>query len=99
MNKAEFIDHISKQHDCTKQDAEKIINIFTSSVSSALSVGAGTEISLIGFGKFYASQVEARTGRNPKTGAVLQIDAYVQPRFSSGSSLREACNSAKLKKK
>lgn len=52
MNKAEFIDHIAKQHDCTKQEAEKVINMFTSSVSSALSAGAGAEISLVGFGKF-----------------------------------------------
>lgn len=90
MNKQEFIDYIADKHDCSKVEAEKIINIFSSSVTSALS--EKKEVVLVGFGKFYTTQVEGRTGRNPKTGAALKIDAYVQPKFSSGSKLKEACN-------
>jgi DNA-binding protein HU-beta len=97
MNKTEFIDYISANHSCTKIEAEKIINTFVSSTTSAL--GEGKDISLIGFGKFYTSKVEARTGRNPKTGAALQIDAYVQPKFSAGSALKDACNQDKKKGK
>lgn len=90
MNKSEFIDHISKEHNCSKTEAEKIINIFSKSVISAL--GSGNEISLVGFGKFSTSKVAARKGRNPKTGEPMNISAYVQPKFSVGQGLKDACN-------
>ena len=50
MTKKEFIDHISSQHNCTKTEAEKVIDMFTSSVIGSL--GQGKEISLVGFGSF-----------------------------------------------
>lgn len=90
MNKQEFIDYIANQHGCTKKEAEKAIDIFTSSVINAL--GEGKEISLIGFGNFSVSKVVARTGRNPRTGEALKIAAYNQPKFKVGSKLKSACN-------
>jgi DNA-binding protein HU-beta len=90
MNKQEFIDHIANQHGCTKKEAEKAIDIFTSSVIEAL--GNGKEISLIGFGNFTVSKVEAREGRNPRTGESLNIAAYNQPKFKVGQKLKDACN-------
>ena len=90
MNKQEFIDHIAKQHNCTKVDAEKAIDIFTSSVIDAL--GEGKEISLIGFGNFSVSKIAARSGRNPRTGEALKIAAYNQPKFKVGQKLKDACN-------
>ena len=61
MNKSELIDRTAKQYNITKVEADKIINIFTSSVTSALA--EGNEISLVGFGRFYSSEVPAREGR------------------------------------
>jgi len=90
MNKSELIDHIAQEHGCTKADAERAINMFTCSVTSVL--GKGQEITLVGFGTFYASKVAARNGRNPKTGAALKIAARVQPKFRAGKALRDACN-------
>jgi len=90
MNKQEFIDHIASRHGCTKREAEKAIDIFTSSVIDAM--GQGKEISLIGFGNFSVSRVEARSGRNPRTGAELKIAAYNQPKFKVGQKLKDACN-------
>ena len=90
MNKSEFVDHIAGQHSCTKKDAEKAIDIFTSSVIDALS--QGKEISLVGFGNFTVSKVAARTGRNPKTQEPLQIPAYNQPKFKAGQKLKDAVN-------
>lgn len=102
MNKGEFVEYIAKQHSCSKVDAEKTINMFTESVTSAL--GEEKDIVLVGFGKFFSSKVAARAGRNPKTGAPLNIEAYVQPKFSAGEKLKSACNkdkasAAKAKKK
>ena len=53
MNKTEFVKHIAEQHQCTQVKAEKIIDMFTSSVIDA--IGKGNEISLIGFGNFSVS--------------------------------------------
>jgi DNA-binding protein HU-beta len=64
--------------------------MFTSSVIDA--IGKGNEISLIGFGNLYVSKVAARAGRNPRTGAALEIAAYNQPKFKAGQKLKDACN-------
>ena len=61
MNKTEFVKHIAQQHSCSQVEADKIINMFTSSVIDAM--GQGKEISLIGFGSFSVQRVEARNGR------------------------------------
>jgi DNA-binding protein HU-beta len=90
MNKAQFINYIAEQNDCTKVEAEKIIDTFTSSAISAL--GSGNEISLIGFGNFSVSKVAARDGRNPRTGDPITIAAYNQPKFKVGQKLKDACN-------
>ena len=90
MNKSEFITHIADQHKCTKIEAEKVIDKFTSSVIDA--IGQGKEISLLGFGNFTISKVAARNGRNPRTGDSLKIAAYNQPKFKVGSKLKDAVN-------
>jgi DNA-binding protein HU-beta len=90
MNKAEFINHIAGQYQCTKVEAEKIIDMFTSSVIDAM--GQGKEISLVGFGNFSIGKIPARTGRNPRTGASLNIAAYNQPKFKVGQKLKDAVN-------
>jgi DNA-binding protein HU-beta len=90
MNKQEFVDYIAKQHNCTKVQAEKTIDMFTSSVIDAMA--EGKEISLIGFGSFYASKIEAREGRNPRNGESINIAAHCQPKFKVGSKLKSAVN-------
>ena len=90
MNKADFLKHIAEQHKYTQVEAEKAIDIFTSSVISA--IGKGNEISLIGFGNFSVSKVAARSGRNPRTGEALEIAAYNQPKFKVGQKLKDAVN-------
>ena len=91
MNNQEFITHIANQHSCTKVEAEKTIDIFTSSVVSAM--GENKEISLIGFGHFSTTKIAARGGRNPRSGEAIQIKAYTQPKFKAGLKLKKACNS------
>ena len=90
MNKSEFVKHVANQHNITQDEANKVIDTFTSSVMSAL--GEGKEIQLVGFGNFSVSEVAARAGRNPQTGAAIQIAAYKQPRFKVGQKLKDAVN-------
>jgi nucleoid DNA-binding protein len=91
MNKQEFITHIANQHECKKVEAEKAIDMFTSSVIDAMA--QGNEISIVGFGNFYVNKVAARSGRNPRSGEALQIKAYNQPKFKAGKKAKDACNS------
>lgn len=90
MKKSDFITYISEKHTTTKAEAEKVIDIFTSSIIGAL--GEGNEVSLIGFGNFSVSKVAARAGRNSRTGEVVQISAYNQPRFKVGKKMKDAVN-------
>lgn len=90
MKKGEFITYISEKHNTTKAEAEKVVNMFTSSIMKAL--GEGNEVSLIGFGNFSVSKVAARAGRNPRTGEVVQISAYNQVRFKVGKKMKDAVN-------
>ena len=90
MNKEEFMSYISGQHKCTKKEAERIINIFSTSVIGAIE--EGKEISLAGFGIFSINKLAARKGRNPRSGEGLDIPAHNQPRFKAGSKLKVTCN-------
>ena len=90
MHKEEFSKHIAQQHNITQKAAHDVIDTFTSSVIDAM--GQSKEISLLGFGNFTVSKVEARTGRNPRTGAELKIAAYNQPKFKVGQKLKDAVN-------
>jgi len=90
MNKGDFITYISEKHSISKIEAEKVIDMFTSSAMGALS--DGNEISLIGFGNFSVSKVAARDGRNPQTGATIKIPAYNQVRFKVGQKMKDAVN-------
>ena len=90
MNKQEFISYIAEKYECTKVEAEKTIDRFVSSVIDA--IGQGNEISLVGFGNFSISKVTARKGRNPRTGAELDIKAYNQVKFRVGQKLKDAVN-------
>ena len=90
MNKVNFVNHIASLHNCTKLEAEKVIDMFTSSVIDV--IRKNHEISRIGFGNFSVSEVAARAGINPKTKEPIQIAARKQVKFKVGQKLKDACN-------
>ena len=90
MNKSEFVKHISTTHNCKQTEAEKVIDMFVSSVTGALA--ERNEVSLVGFGNFSVSKVEARAGRNPQTGAAIEISARNMVKFKTGQKLKDAVN-------
>jgi DNA-binding protein HU-beta len=85
MNKAELIDAIAKQASLSKVDARKFLNAFLSVTSTSL-VG-GNKVTLFGFGTFSVVERGARPGRNPITGASLQVPAKKVVKFKPGSDL------------
>ena len=73
MNKSELINHIALKSDISKAAAGRALAGVIEAVTKTLKKG-GT-VSLVGFGSFGVTKRKARTGRNPKTGAVLKIKA------------------------
>ncbi len=61
-----------------------------SSITSA--VAGGDKVTLPGFGTFEARSRNARTGRNPQTGAEIQIAASTVPGFKAGAGFKAAVN-------
>lgn len=90
MNKAELIDYIAGHADLTKKDAERALSGFCSAVEDALRVGE--PVNLVGFGSFTVKSREARTGRNPSTGAEIQIPASKTVSFRPGKVLKDLVN-------
>ena len=90
MNKAELIEHIAQQAEISKLAAERVLDALVGAVKSSLR--KGQPVTLVGFGTFYAGSRAARTGRNPRTGAAVEIGAARVPRFRAGKALKDAIN-------
>jgi DNA-binding protein HU-beta len=86
--KAEFIDMVADRSGLSKRDASKAVDAFLESVTETLK--SGDAVSFTGFGKFAPQQRAARQGVNPRTGERVQIPAATVPKFSAGSSLKQA---------
>ncbi len=87
MNKGDLVNEVAKIVS-TKKDAQAAVDCVFSCVTKALE--SGDSVSLIGFGTFKVAARKARTGRNPQTGAEIQIAARNVPKFVAGKALKEA---------
>ncbi len=90
MNKSELIDAIATKADLPKAAAARALDALLDSVSESLQ--KGDSVSLVGFGTFAVKERAARTGRNPQTGAEIQIAAAKVPSFKPGKGLKDAVN-------
>lgn len=88
MTKAELIGSIAKECKCSKAVAEKALNAVTNNITKALK--KHDKLTLTGFGTFSVSKRRARKGRNPQTGAEINIKACNVPKFKAGKELRKA---------
>lgn len=87
MNKTDLIAHVASKADITKKDAEQVVNAFFATVEDALK--NGDKVQLIGFGTFEVRDRQARKGRNPQTGAEINIPATRVPAFKAGKALKD----------
>lgn len=90
MNKAELIDAIAASADIPKAAAGRALDALIGSVEGALK--KGDSVALVGFGTFTVKERAARTGRNPQTGAPIEIAAAKIPSFKAGKALKDAVN-------
>jgi DNA-binding protein HU-beta len=90
MNKTDLVNQIAKKTGLTKSKSNEVIDAFVSSVTESLT--EGEKVTLVGFGTFTTSKREARKGRNPKTGEVIDIPSKTVARFKAGSELSKNVN-------
>ena len=90
MNKAELIDAIVKKAVISRAAASKAVDAAVETITKA--VKKGDKVALVGFGTFSMSKRKARTGRNPRTGAMLKIPARKAPKFTAGKAFKDAVN-------
>ncbi len=90
LKKNDLIAQVANSSGLSKSDAGKALDAVLETITSALA--SGDEVRIIGFGTFSVSNRAATTGRNPRTGEVIQIAASKQPKFKAGSPLKDAVN-------
>ncbi len=90
MTKAELVEEVARAAELTKKDSEVIVEEVFKNIIQALN--RGEKIELRGFGSFRVRQRDARRGRNPKTGAPVDIPAKRVPYFKPGKELKELIN-------
>ena len=90
MNKSKLIDTIASEAGISTADAARALNATTDAIISAMS--SGDSVQLTGFGSFMVRDRAARIGRNPQTGATIQIKASKVAAFKAGKALKEAVN-------
>ena len=87
MNKVTLVAKIAEKSGLSKKQAELALGAFIDSITEALK--AGDKVQLMGFGTFEVKERAARTGRNPSTGATIEIPASKTPTFKAGKGLRD----------
>ncbi len=87
-NKASLVEVLHQTIGCTKADAERGVDAIIDTVVNTLKDGG--EVSIAGLGIFAVKQRKARTARNPKTGATVQVPAMKVPKFRAAKALKDA---------
>ncbi|MDR2563543.1 MAG: HU family DNA-binding protein [Prevotellaceae bacterium] len=85
MNRTELIDAIADKSGLTKTDSKKALDAFIDAVSTSLT--KGDKVTLVGFGTFSVVERAARIGRNPQTGATMNVPEKKVVKFKPGSEL------------
>ena len=90
MNKNELSSAVAEKAGLSKTDAASAVEAVIDTVTQTLK--AGGDVRLIGFGTFAVTRRKASKGRNPSTGAAIDIPASNQAKFKAGKGLKEALN-------
>ncbi|MBF0344602.1 MAG: HU family DNA-binding protein [Nitrospirae bacterium] len=90
MTKADLVDQIAKEANLTKAEATRALDAAIDSIINATK--EGQKVTLVGFGTFSMTERNAREGRNPRTGEVIQIPAAKVPKFVAGRAFKDAVN-------
>lgn len=90
MNNSDLAEKIAGDNDLSKADARKLVDQVFAAIAEA--AAGGDEIALNGFGKFKVKETPAREGRNPSTGATIQIAAAKKLTFTPAKAVKDKLN-------
>ena len=90
MNKAELVDAVAEATGTSRSAASASVEAVIDTITDALK--RGEKVALTGFGSFEVRARAARTGRNPQTGASIEVKASNAPAFKAGAGLKSAVN-------
>lgn len=90
MNNSDLAEKIASSNGLTKADAKKVVDGVFAAIADA--AASGEEVSLNGFGKFKVKDTPAREGRNPSTGATIQIAASKKLSFAPAKAVKDKLN-------
>ncbi|NML12523.1 HU family DNA-binding protein [Sphingobium sp. AR-3-1] len=90
MNNSDLAEALASEHGLTKADARKYVDAVFAHITGA--AAKGDEVSLNGFGKFKVKDSPAREGRNPSTGATIQIAASKKLTFTPAKAVKDQLN-------
>ena len=88
MDKPQDVQHVAQATGLTRSQATKAVDAMLDTITDALA--RGEQVRFIGFGSFQVRSRSEREGRNPRTGAKLQIPSQKVPAFSAGAKLNQA---------
>lgn len=88
MTKEDMVGKIAGEIGISKAKAGRALDTVLGGITAALK--RGDKVTFVGFGTFSVARRAARMGRNPRTGAVINIPAARVPRFKPGSKLKSA---------
>lgn len=84
----DIVEKVAMTIDCTKADAERAVEAMIDMITHTLK--SGQEVSIAGLGIFEAKMRQGRMGRNPRTGATIQIKSMRVPKFRASKTLKDA---------
>ena len=90
MNKNDLVNKVSDGTGLSKTDSAKAVDSVFDVIMSELK--GGGDVRLVGFGTFLVTKRKATTGRNPQTGAAINIPTANVPKFRAGKALKESLN-------
>lgn len=88
MNKEELVQAVAKKSGASQKVTAEVLAALLETVEAT--VAEGNKVTLVGFGTFEPRERQARTGRNPQSGAVIQIAAKKVPVFTAGKKFKDA---------
>jgi integration host factor subunit beta len=90
MTKADLIEEVARAAEVSRKESETVVETIFGGIVSSLR--RGDKIEIRGFGSFRTRQRRARTGRNPKTGARVDVPAKTIPYFKPSKELKDLVN-------
>ncbi|MGD0964494.1 MAG: HU family DNA-binding protein [Candidatus Acidiferrales bacterium] len=94
MTKADLVGEVERVTDLSRKESEAVVETIFESIIAALQ--SDDKIEIRGFGSFRTRQRRGRTGRNPKTGAKVEVPPKKIPFFKPSKELKDFINSSRL---